>query len=140
MMYPQMTPNASQIHPIHVHLQCLTANIFRVALPLWFWSVLSVAVHATVPLTTSLGFACFILSFCSLTIWTCLHSTILAQYSIHSLNVFVNKYIQSCLQSCVVELATNFAYSACCCRAEKSILYIDWYERSVESNWWRFSG
>ena len=80
----EMTPNASQVHPVYIHLQGLLANFVWIASRLWFRCVFSTTDHAAIPLTTSFGSARFVLSFCFLAMWTCLHSTILAQFFSHS--------------------------------------------------------
>jgi hypothetical protein len=52
MMNAQMPPNATQVHPVHIHLQGLLAHVFRIASGLGLWSVLAATVHAQIPLGT----------------------------------------------------------------------------------------
>jgi hypothetical protein len=47
---------------------------------LGFRRVFDLAIHATVSLTTSVGFPCTVLSIGSLTFWTAVHSSILAHF------------------------------------------------------------
>ena len=84
MMNAQMSPNATQIHPIQIQAQGLLAHVLRIASGLGFWSVLAATVHTQIPLGTGLGFPGPVLPRSLMTFRTGLHSLILTQKSIHS--------------------------------------------------------
>ena len=75
-----MTGDASQIHPIHVHLQCFLASLFIIHPRLRFRCVFDLAVHAPVPLASCMCFSSSVLPIVSFAFWTDIHSSILAHF------------------------------------------------------------
>ncbi len=94
MMDAQVSPNATQVHPIHIQLQGLLAHVFWIASRFGLWRVFALTVHAQIPLGTQFGFSGSVLPRGLLTFRTGLHSSILTQKSIHS--------------RCVLELYLSF--------------------------------
>jgi len=84
MMDAQVSPNATQVHPIHIQLQGLLAHVFWIASRFGLWRVFALTVHAQIPLGTRFGFSGSVLPRGLLTFRTGLHSSILTQKSIHS--------------------------------------------------------
>jgi hypothetical protein len=80
MMHPQMAGNPAKVHPIHVQLDRLATDFWRVGPGLWLWSVLDLAEHAAIALAATACFAGSILSFRSVTFGTFIHASILAHF------------------------------------------------------------
>ena len=80
MMRPQMTGYSTQIHPIHIHLQCFLASLFIIDPRLGFRRVFDLAVHTAISLAATRCFSGSILPFGSLTFRTFVHASILAHF------------------------------------------------------------
>jgi len=117
MMDAQVSPNATQVHPIHIQLQGLLAHVFWIASRFGLWRVFALTVHAQIPLGTRFGFSGSVLPRGLLTFRTGLHSSILTQKSIHSLD---RSGIMKHLSRIILFL--SFLLNACECEASASIL------------------
>lgn len=86
MMDFQVTGHSSQVASIHIHLRSSLAQVRRVTLRLRIGRVLAMAVHAAIPLGTSISFARFVLAGRFMAMRTFQHGPILAHPFSHSLN------------------------------------------------------
>ena len=78
MVDTELTGNAAQVHPIHVHLDCFLSCLFRVRPGFGRWHVLDLAEHAAISLAATSRLSSSVLAFCSMTFWTVEHTPILA--------------------------------------------------------------
>ena len=80
MMQAEMAGYATQVHPIHIHLDRLPPDLFWVGPGFGFRGVFDLAVHAAIALTAAARFPRSVLAFCSMTSWTFNHASILAHF------------------------------------------------------------
>ena len=80
MVQAKMTGNSAQVHPIHIQLDRFPAHCVWVDPGFGFWGVLDLAEHAAIALAAAACFSSSVLTFCSLTFWTSVHTLILAQF------------------------------------------------------------
>jgi len=80
MMKAQMAGNATQVHPVHIHLDRFLTHFCGIGPGFGFGRVLDLAVHAAVPLTATFRFSGSVLALCLIASWTLDHAYILAQF------------------------------------------------------------
>ncbi len=80
MMKTQMAGNATQVHPVHIQLDRLLADFFRIGPGLGFWGVLDLTEHAAIALAATRSLSSPVLPFGSVTFRTFTHALILAHF------------------------------------------------------------
>lgn len=79
MMKAHMAGNATQVHPVHIHLDRFLTHFCGIGPRFGFGCVLDLAEHTTVSLTATFRFSGSVLAFCLIAFWTLVHAYILAQ-------------------------------------------------------------
>jgi hypothetical protein len=79
MMKAHMAGNATQVHPVHIHLDRFLTHFCGIRPGFGFGRVLDLAEHTAVPLTATFCFSGSVLAFCLIASWTLVHPYILAQ-------------------------------------------------------------